>query len=81
MIQRIDALGDTDAAVISRTYSNGPAPNVLANLEPGDVVTVMVTFDAVDLNLPLIPYPDGGQVSQSAEARVEHVPDDTVSNC
>ena len=47
-------------AVITRTYSNGPAPNVAANLEPGDVVTVVVTFNALDLNIPLIPYPDNG---------------------
>ena len=57
---RIDALGDTDAAVITRTYSNGPTPNVAANLEPGDVVTVVVTFNAVDMNIPLVPYPDNG---------------------
>jgi Flp pilus assembly protein TadG len=76
---RIDALGDTDAAVISRTYSNGPTPNVAANLEVGDVVTVSVTFDAVDLNLPLIPY--SPEVTQEAEARVESVPDDTAGNC
>ena len=52
---RIDALGDADAAVITRTYSNGPAPNVAANLEPGDVVTVVVTFNALDLNIPFDP--------------------------
>ena len=81
VVDRIDALGNTNAAVITRTYSNGPAPNVAANLEPGDVVTVVVTFNAVDMNIPFVPYPENGQVTQSAEARVEHVPDDTVGNC
>ena len=66
---RIDSLGDTDAAVITRTYSNGPAPNVAANLEPGDVVTVEVTFNAPDLNIPLIPYPDNGQVTSCRRPR------------
>ena len=44
-------------------------------------MTVVVTFNAVDMNIPLVPYPDNGRVSQSAEARVEHVPDDAVGNC
>ena len=46
-----------------------------SKLETGDVVTVTVTFNAVDLNLPLVPYPANGRVTQSAEARVETVPD------
>jgi Flp pilus assembly protein TadG len=71
---RIDALGNGDnAATITRTYANGPG-NTDSAVEVGDVVTVVVTFNSVDLNIPLLPFPDNGQVSQSAEARVENVP-------
>ncbi len=78
---RIDALGDVDGANITRTYANGPAPNVASKLETGDVVTVTVTFDAIDLNIPLVPYPANGTVTQSAEARVETTPTDVAEVC
>ena len=37
-------------------------------------MTVTVTFNAIDLNIPFVPFPDNGTVTQSAEARVENVP-------
>jgi len=43
-----------------------------ARTEVGDVVTIEVTFDAIDLHLPLLPYDP--QVHQQADARVEYVP-------
>jgi Flp pilus assembly protein TadG len=71
---RIDAVGNGDgSAAITRTYANGPG-NTDSAVEVGDVVTVVVTFNSVDLNIPLLPFPANGQVTQSAEARVENVP-------
>jgi Flp pilus assembly protein TadG len=71
---RIDALGNGDnAATITRTYVKGPG-NTKTDVEVGDVVTVIVTFNSIDLNIPLLPFPDKGEVTQSADARVENVP-------
>jgi Flp pilus assembly protein TadG len=70
---RIDSLGDDTTATVSRTYVNGPG-NTAAAVEVGDVVTVTVTFNSFDLNLPIVPFPDNGRVSQQADARVENVP-------
>jgi len=59
------------------TYMNGssppaptPAPGVV-----GGSVTLALTFDAVNMHLPLIPLPNGGKVTRSEFGRVE----DTVS--
>ena len=72
MRDRIDSLSDDAGATITRTYVNGPT-NTDPKVEVGDVVTVTVTFNSFDLNLPLVPFPDNGRVTQAAEARVENV--------
>jgi Flp pilus assembly protein TadG len=77
---RIDSLGDAANATITRTYTNGGS-NTAAAVEVGDVVTVSVSFTSIDLNIPLIPFMNQGRVTQSADARVESVPTDTVGNC
>ncbi len=70
---RIDALGSGGAAAtVTRTYANGPG-NSAAAVEVGDVVTVGVTFNTINLNIPLLPFSDAS-VSQTAESRVENVP-------
>lgn len=70
---RIDALGSGgSAATVTRTYANGPG-NTAAAVEVGDIVTVGVTFNSINLNIPLLPFSDGS-VTQSAESRVENVP-------
>jgi Flp pilus assembly protein TadG len=77
---RIDSLGDAGDATITRTYAKGPG-NVAPGVQVGDVVTVSVEFDSIDLGIPFIPFIDGGVVSQSADSRVEGVPDSSVGNC
>jgi Flp pilus assembly protein TadG len=51
------------------------------SVQRGDTVTVRVEFDSVDLNLPFVPLPGGGQVVQEALARVENVPDAAIGDC
>ncbi|GAA1927935.1 TadE family protein [Nocardioides marmoribigeumensis] len=41
----------------------------------GDYVRVTVAFETLDLNLPFLPMPDDGRVTQSARRQVENVPD------
>ena len=77
---RIDSLGDAANATITRTYANGGS-NTDPAVEVGDVVTVSVTFNSADLNIPLVPFINNAQVTQSADARVESVPTDTVGDC
>ena len=57
---------------VARTYANGEG-NTSADVEVGDVVTVVVEFNAIDLNFPFVPFIDNGTVSQQVEARVERV--------
>jgi len=64
----VDQLGgaavDTSTTT-TRSYS--PAPATV-----GDNVTITVTYQALDIGFPLIPVPDDGQITQTAQARVEH---------
>ncbi len=72
---RIDAVGNGDnSAAITRTYAKGPGNVDTSKVEVGDVVSVTVTFNSIDLNIPFVPFVNNGQVTQSAEARVENVP-------
>jgi len=45
----------------------------------GDMVEVSVTFNSLDLNLPLVPIPTDATVEQSAQTRVENVTAESVS--
>jgi Flp pilus assembly pilin Flp len=40
----------------------------------GGLVEVEVSLTTLDLNMPFLPLPDGGNVVQTARARVENVP-------
>ncbi|MGN6574399.1 MAG: TadE/TadG family type IV pilus assembly protein [Nocardioides sp.] len=63
--------GGTPSA--TATYHD-PAGAVVAEPVEGGLVEVAVSFDTLDMNLPFLPLPDGGHVTQRAEARVENVP-------
>jgi Flp pilus assembly protein TadG len=63
-----------------RTYTKGSG-NTLATREIGDEVTVTVTFDSMDFNLPFVPFIEDGQVSSTAKARVDYTPDINIGNC
>lgn len=67
-------------ATVTRTYSKGPG-NTASGVEIGDNATVKVRFQSADLNLPFVPFIDGGWVDDTAKARVDYVPDSTVGNC
>ncbi|QWC85649.1 pilus assembly protein [Nocardioidaceae bacterium] len=69
----LDGLTSGDAT-ISRTFSTVPP-------QPGSNVVVRVAFDSHDLNIPVVPFIDGGRITQRASARVDYVPDSTIGNC
>ncbi|WP_204163810.1 TadE/TadG family type IV pilus assembly protein [Nocardioides solisilvae] len=77
---RIDSLGDAGGATVTRTYTKG-AGNSGTDVQVGDLVTVTVQFTSIDLGIPLIPFMDDGLVTQSADSRVEGVPDASVGDC
>lgn len=61
--------GTGSTATISRSYST-PPPGIAV----GDTVTVTVSFDSFDLQLPFLPFVHDGLVSSTVESRVEYVP-------
>lgn len=67
------AADDPPEAVVTRTYVKGPG-NSGAGTEVGDIVTVTVQFNSLDMDIPLIPFIEDGRVSETAEARVDYVP-------
>ena len=65
-----DLTGTSSTATVVRTYDKASGPTV--NI--GDTVTVEVSFESFDLQLPFLPFVDDGRVSSTAEARVDYVP-------
>ena len=57
----------------TRNYSVTPAAT-------GSPVTVTVSYQALDIGFPFIPVPNDGQITQSAQARVEKATSKSV-NC
>ena len=55
---------------VTRAYST-PAHS---DVQIGDTVTIHVTFESVDLHVPLVPFIDNGQITQSVTTRVDYVP-------
>lgn len=67
----IDALtGTGTGASIKRSYATASDSGV----QVGDTVTVEVSFDSFDLQLPFLPFVDDGRVSTTVETRVDFVP-------
>ncbi|GAA2019366.1 MULTISPECIES: TadE/TadG family type IV pilus assembly protein [Nocardioides] len=67
-IQGLTGSGST--ATVRRSYATA----LPSQVQVGDVVTVTVQFDSFDLQLPILPFVDDGEVNATAEARVEFVP-------
>lgn len=65
------AVGRAPVAVARYSDASGVAT---AGPVEGGLVEVEVSLTTLDLNLPFLPLPDGGNVVQTAEARVENVP-------
>lgn len=55
--------------------------NTGAGTQIGDEVSVTVTFDSLDFNLPWTPMPNDGTVVSTAKTRVDYVPDSTIASC
>ncbi len=51
------------------------AGNTLAEPRAGQLVAVTVSFRTLDLGIPFLPLPGGGEVTQTAVARVQNVPE------
>jgi Flp pilus assembly protein TadG len=69
---------DGDGTAVA-TFANAEG-NTDSAAEIGDVVTVTISFKSINLGIPLIPIPDEARVTQSAQARVEYVPE-TSETC
>jgi Flp pilus assembly protein TadG len=69
-----DAIGNLAAntPTVTRTFKPGPT-NATTAVQAGDFVTVTVSYRAIDLHFPFVPFVHDGEVTQSAEARVEYV--------
>ena len=70
--------GARGVPVIHRSYAKGLG-NTAVGVEVGHVVTVTITFRSIDLGLPMLPFIDGGVVTETVEARVEYVPEQPES--
>ena len=65
-----DVTGSGSTASVTRTYTK-QNPSLV---QVGDTVTVSVSFTSYDLNIPLVPMVDNGQVESTVKSRVEFVP-------
>ncbi len=71
--ENVEAMS-TGSYTAKRTYSSTP-------VTVGADVDVTVSFQSVDFGFPFVPFINNGKVSQSATARVDYVPDDTIGDC
>ena len=75
---------DAGDAEITRTYKREEVsftPTPANPVKIGDVVTVTVDFQSYYFHFPFVPFIDEGQVTESANSRVDYVfdPDATVA--
>ena len=75
-----DAIGKmaTNTPTVTRTFTKS---NSALGVQPGDLVTVTVTYDSFNLNFPGLPFISGGYIKQSAQARVDYAPDSSADDC
>lgn len=66
------AVGGGAPQAVARYFALDGSP-VTGPVE-GGLVEVQVSLTTLDLNMPFLPLPDGGNVVQTAQARVENVP-------
>ena len=66
------AVGSTPPEVTRRYHSDGGATQSAPVV--GSLVTVTVTFQSLDLDMPFLPLPSNGMVTQTATGRIENVP-------
>jgi Flp pilus assembly protein TadG len=73
-VQANIAAMETGNVQIARTFDNVP-------VAVGDDVEVSVSFNSIDMGFPFVPFINDGYVSQTATARVDYLPDETIGNC
>ena len=71
------AVGD-GSVTVTRSYSDPDGAPLSGDPRAGDLVQVTVSFQALDLGIPLLPLPDGGRVTQSARNSIQNVPDSPI---
>ena len=79
----VDKLPGTSSVIVKRTYASSTSPDPTPDeVQVNDEVTVTVSFNSIDLHIPLVPHIKDGKVSSTAQARVEYVPDpDELGDC
>lgn len=75
-----DAIGKMAATTptVTRTYTKTDSTK---GLQPGDLVTVTVDYNTLNLHFPFLPFIQDGYIKQTAQARVDNVPDSTAVDC
>ena len=71
-----DRVGMADfgnAVTVKRDYAKASG-NTGAGVQPGDLVSVSVQFDSLNLKFPFLPVPGNATVGTTADTRVEFVP-------
>jgi hypothetical protein len=70
----------TSGFSVKRSYTTFEGNPRTSGFQANDNVKVVVSYQTVNLNFPLIPIPNGGTISETAIARVESVTGST-DNC
>ncbi len=71
--ERVGAADFGNTITVKRDYEKASG-NTDPGVQPGDLVTVSVKFDSLNLNFPFLPVPGDATVSSVADTRVEFVP-------
>ncbi len=70
---RVGAADFGNPVTVKREYEKASG-NTDPGVQPGDLVTVSVKFNSLNLNFPFLPVPGDATVSSVADTRVEFVP-------
>ena len=65
----------TSAVVATYAWTDSAGTTLARPVQRGDYVKVTVSFETLNLNLPFLPVPDHGRITQSVSRQVENVPD------
>lgn len=71
--ERVGSASFGNPVVVSRSFTKGPE-NTAPAVQVGDTVSVTVTFDGLDMDIPLVPIVGDATVQVTADSRVEYVP-------
>jgi hypothetical protein len=71
------AVGD-GSVVVTHVFTDAAGVPISREPRAGDLVEVTVSFDSLDLGIPLLPLPHDGNVSQTARNEVQNAPDSPI---